>query len=106
MIRDNRCFVSRVTLLETYQVLESFYQLDQSALVTALHTLFGIESIAIEDHLVTARAVEWYEQGMDFGDALALASARKQDSLATFDRAFARIAAKLGATPPVADVRR
>jgi predicted nucleic-acid-binding protein len=106
LIRDNRCFVSRVVLLETYQVLESYYQLDQATIVKALHTIFGLDTISVEDHLATARAVEWYEQGMEFPDALALASAHQQDSFATFDRDFARVAAKLGAKPPVSDSRR
>ena len=106
LIRDNRCFVSRVVLLETYQVLESYYQLDRAAMIRALHTIFGLEAISVEDHIATARAVEWYEQGMDFADALALAAAHQQESLATFDRDVARIAAKLATKPPVSDSRR
>jgi predicted nucleic acid-binding protein len=63
-------------------------------------------NLVVEDYLATARSVAWYEAGMDFADALTLASAFGQDHLATFDRDFARLAKKLSASPAVLDARR
>jgi predicted nucleic-acid-binding protein len=106
LIEQNRCFVSRVVLLETYQVLENFYELGKGEILTALRTIFGLDNLVVEEYLATARSVAWYEAGMDFSDALTLASAQGQDQVATFDRDFARIATKLNALPPVLDCRR
>jgi predicted nucleic-acid-binding protein len=105
LIEENRCFVSRVVLLETYQVLESFYELSKEEILIALRTIFGLENVLVEDYLATARSVAWYEAGMDFA-ALTLVCAREQDQVATFDRDFARLATKLDVSPPVLDARR
>ncbi|MFN0313967.1 MAG: type II toxin-antitoxin system VapC family toxin, partial [Burkholderiales bacterium] len=91
IIEQNHCFVTRVVLLETYQVLESFYELGKDEILIALRTIFGLDNLVVEDYLATARSVAWYEAGMDFADALTLASAFGQDHLATFDRDFSRI---------------
>lgn len=101
IIEENRCFISRTTLLETYQVLESFYRLKKSQIMRALHTLFAIESITIEDHLNTIRVLAWFEAGMDFADALIAASSSSTDQVATFDKDFSLTAKKLDIEPPV-----
>ncbi len=104
IIEGNKCFISRVVLLETYQVLESFYQLDKSEILNTLKVIFGIDNLVVEDYLATSRAVEWYEAGMDFADALALVSANEHNLLVTFDRKFAHLAKKLKTIPSVKDV--
>lgn len=106
LIDENRCYVSRVVLLETFQVLESFYRLEREQLIEVLHAVFGLEQVVVEEHLISAQAVRWFEAGMEFADALALAAAHDQDELVTFDRDFARISAKLKTSPRVIDARR
>jgi len=41
-------------------------------------------------------ALDWFEQGMDFADALHLASAGRECPLATFDAALVRKARQFG----------
>jgi predicted nucleic-acid-binding protein len=106
ILAANTCYVSRIMLLETVHVLESFYRLDRDAVLTALLTIFGLETILVEDHLRTAPAVDWFKAGMEFGDAMTLAAAHGRDELLTFDRDFARLAGKLAATPPLTHARR
>jgi predicted nucleic-acid-binding protein len=46
-------------------------------------------------------ALRWYEEGMDFGDALHLAMSAGNERFASFDHAMAKMAAKIGASPRV-----
>lgn len=101
LIEDNDCYVSRVVLLELYQVLESVYELPRQVILDILHTLKSLKQVALEDEANTRRAIEWHEAGMDFPDALVLSSAQQTLSVSTFDKAFAKTARKLKAQPEV-----
>lgn len=46
-------------------------------------------------------ALQSYEDGLDFADALHLALSEGDETLMTFDKAFARKAARLSLAPPV-----
>ena len=105
VIKNERCFVTRVALLETFYVLDTLYKLDQPALAVALRTILGLTTVTVEAQLACAQAVEWFEAGMDFADALLLASSRGQDGVMTFDRDFSRVAAKLKAEPPITYIK-
>jgi predicted nucleic-acid-binding protein len=52
----------------------------------------------VEDAPVVAQALDWYAAGMDFADALHLASSQTADQFVTFDRKLAAKAAKLTST--------
>lgn len=45
--------------------------------------------------MLTAKALDWTNRGMDFADALHLAKAERCDAMVSFDRRFARTATKL-----------
>jgi predicted nucleic acid-binding protein len=49
------------------------------------------------DPAVLIQALDWADRGMDFADALHLASAADCDAFASFDAELRRTAAKLGA---------
>jgi predicted nucleic acid-binding protein len=69
---------------------------------SAFERLVSVPSVTIEDAASVTRALDWFGQGMDFADALHLASsASAVTRLATFDRAFVKRARKLSATPRV-----
>jgi predicted nucleic-acid-binding protein len=101
IITDNPCFVSKAALLEMVFTLESVYRKSRNDIVTALHTIFGLTTVTVESQSVTAHAITWYAHGMDFGDAMILASSGGTDKLAAFDRNFQRLATKFGATPRI-----
>ena len=44
-------------------------------------------------------AVLWYEQGLDFGDALHLALSAAEQAFCTFDKKLTKSAADMGAIP-------
>jgi hypothetical protein len=50
-----------------------------------------------QDPEAAGAALDWAEQGMDFADALHLASAAGCVAFASFDRGLEQMAAKLGA---------
>lgn len=74
----------------------------RAEIVKGLRALFGLpnfKSMALDE---IARALSWFDAGMDFGDAVHLALSAKADGFVTFDRALAKQAVKSGAFPPVA----
>jgi predicted nucleic-acid-binding protein len=95
-------FVSRTVLLEVAWVLRGAYDLPPATIHDAFERLMSVPSVTVEDAPSVARALAWFAGGMDFADALHLASsAASVTALHTFDKALARRARKLGTTPAV-----
>lgn len=101
IITNNTCFVSKAALMEMVFTLESVYCKGRDEIVTALRTIFGLTTVTVESQGVTAHAISWYARGMDFGDAMILASSAGTENVASFDRDFQRLASRIGATPRV-----
>lgn len=70
-------------------------------IVDSLRLLLGLPNFKPLQVEALGMALEWYEAGMDFGDALHLALSGGATVLASFDKALGRQAKKLGAAPPV-----
>lgn len=87
----------KTVLLETEWVLRYRYGFERQAIVVALRALAGLPNVCLEDTPVVGQALEWFAAGMDFADALHLASAGGADGFATFDRALAAQARRLKA---------
>jgi hypothetical protein len=68
-----------------------------SSLVNALRRVFGLRQIRVADPSRIDQALQWYEEGLDFGDALHLASSQKAERFVTFDRKFVSRSSGLGA---------
>lgn len=92
-------FISRTVLLETEWVLRSLYGMPVRRIVASLRALAGIPGVTVEDSDLVANAMQWAEGGLDFADALHLAAASGCKGFLTFDRAFARKAARHPAVP-------
>jgi predicted nucleic-acid-binding protein len=94
-LRNNSCQILKTVLLELVWVLSSStgYNLPRNIVVERLRHILGLPTIEPEDALAVAQAIDWYEQGLDFADALHLASSSLPDGLATMDR---RLSAKAG----------
>lgn len=87
----------KTVLLETEWVLRYRYSFDRQAIAVSLRALAGLPEVHVEDASVVAQALDWFAAGMDFADALHLASSRAADGFATFDRKLAAQARKLTA---------
>lgn len=78
-------FIPKTVLLETEWVLRYSYELPPQVVLAAFRNVLGLPQVMAEDSGALVEALARYEDGMDFADALHLASARKADGFATFD---------------------
>ena len=95
-------FVAKTVLLEFEWVLRGFYGHDRKEILTVFDHLRGLPMVRLEDAEVVGAAIESYRAGLDFADALHLASSGQCEKFVTFDdRSFARSATRLKLKPPV-----
>lgn len=92
-------------LLELVWVLES-YECTRPEVVQALRMLLGLPNFKPKSFEAVCYAANWYEQGMDFGDALHLALSADDEAFATFDKALGKVAAQNGIAPEVRVLKR
>lgn len=78
-------YIGKTVLLETEWVLRFSYELSQPAIIAALKKVLGLPQVKAEDSFAVADALTLFESGMDFADALHLASSREATQFATFD---------------------
>lgn len=90
LIRSNEVLVCSTVLLEVEWILRSLYGLSREAILTTLKGLADISTVRLEAPDTVEKAFTLFEAGLDFADALHLASARGCEAFATFDRKFAR----------------
>jgi predicted nucleic-acid-binding protein len=86
LFKKESIFIPKTVLLETEWVLRRLYRLERATVVGSLRKLGGLGNVEFEQPLVVAQALQWCEGGMDFADALHLASSHVASKFATFDR--------------------
>jgi predicted nucleic-acid-binding protein len=96
-----RSFVPVTVLLELEWVLRGFYELPTRDVSRVLRALASIEHVTLEDRDAVLAAIDAFDKGLDFADALHLARSSRAAGLATFDRRLAQRAKRLGLVPPV-----
>lgn len=92
-------YVPKSVVLELFWVLTSVHKTSPPRLIEVLRHLLALEHVRVEDERSVKAAVDSYEQGLAFEDALHLASCSECNSMLTFDRPLAKRAARLGLTP-------
>jgi predicted nucleic-acid-binding protein len=97
LIGRQEVFVSTSVLLETEWVLRSAYKLSHQHICETLRAFLALPKVVAQDRAAALAAFDWAEQGMEFTDALHLASAGECDAFVSFDRRLARAARKVGA---------
>ena len=100
-IDGQRLWLAKTVLLETEWVLRYSYALDDSVIQRILLRLLGLENLEVEDRAGVLMALTLYREGMDFADALHLASCTEASTFLTFDRDLALRAAGLETAPSV-----
>jgi predicted nucleic-acid-binding protein len=88
-------------LLELEWVMRGFYELPTRDISRVLRALASIEHITLEDRDAVLVAVDAFDKGLDFADALHLARSSRAAGFATFDQRLAKRAKGLALTPPV-----
>ena len=96
MGRQDRVYLLKTVLVEIEWVLRSSYGFSRDAIALGFRDLFRTPNLEVEDAAAAVKAIEWFEQGMDFADALHRASVEGRAEFATFDQALVQVAGKLG----------
>lgn len=102
LIEANTVLILPTVLLESEWVLRGAYRLVPGVIADSFRKLLGVPGVTAESAASIARAIDWYESGLDFADALHLALAHETEALATFDLKLARRAARLQTAKVVA----
>jgi predicted nucleic-acid-binding protein len=98
---SERSFVSVTVLLELECVLRGFYELSKRDISRVLRALASIEHIRLEGRAEALVAVDAFDKGLDFADALHMARSSRASGFATFDKRLAKRAKGLALAPPV-----
>jgi predicted nucleic-acid-binding protein len=98
VFRSGPVFVPKSVLLETEWVLRYSYALGSEAILRALRGVLGLPNVTAEDSRSVVLALRLFENGLDFADALHLASSAGADRFVTFD---ARLVKRTAASAPM-----
>lgn len=101
LFKANKIFITKTVVLESEWVLRAVYGLDRKKVNASIRALISIEDVVIEDDAELFAALEAHSGGMDFADALHVASSRRADKFATFDTALRTRALKQNIQPLV-----
>lgn len=96
LVASRACRIAATVLLECEWVLRAGYGLDAATIAASFRSLLDLENVDAADPALMVRALSAYEGGIDFADALHAAQCAAGEAFATFDRAFAKRAAKAG----------
>jgi predicted nucleic-acid-binding protein len=101
LLSASRIYVPASVVLELVWLLEKRYKIPIPEVRAAIWGLLDTASIEVEAEDKIRRALNYHEKGVDFADALHLATSQTCQSLATFDQAFIKAAATLQSSIPV-----
>ncbi len=96
-----RLWLPKTVLLETEWVLRHGYSLSREVILLTFWKLLGYRPLRVEDHRAVQQALEGYAAGLDFADALHLASSSEASRFATFDKRFAKVAQRMEERPKI-----
>ena len=96
----DRCFVAVTVVLEFEWVMRGFYGLSVADVSRVLRALAGLAHVTLEDRDAVLAALDAFDQGLDFADALHLARSARASGFATFDQRLAKRAAEAATAQP------
>jgi len=96
LVAAESCTVAPSVLMECEWVLRGSYRLDAALIAASFRDLLALQNIDALDPVLTQQALQGYEAGLDFADALHAAQRRDEERFITFDRQLARRAPKAG----------
>lgn len=95
LFASEQIFISKTVLLESEWVLRFSYELPPKVILQALRNIVGLPNVMVGQQREVAEALDGFERGLDFADALHLASSRRAGRFATFDKKLIKRAEKL-----------
>jgi predicted nucleic-acid-binding protein len=100
LFRSQQILILKTVLLETEWVLRYSYGFDRGLIGAALRGVAGLPNVTIEDAAAVSHALDWFDDGMGFADALHVAGSAGADQFVTFDRKLSTLTRR----PPVVKV--
>ena len=100
-LASDAVFIPKSVILEFEWVMRGVYGEAREPIATAIETILKTANVHVEDAFNVARALEWFRNGMDFADALHVASSSHVEAFLSFDAALRRRVSKLRIKPPV-----
>lgn len=94
LFSEEDILVTTTVILECEWVLRYAYNFEQSVILDAFSSLFGLPNVHFESSDKISNAIRWCQNGMDFADALHLAMSKEADSFVTFDKKLIKAALK------------
>ena len=95
-------FICKTVMLEFEWVMRGYYRFELDEICSVFKNLLSQNHIKVEDKACVTQALVNFEKGLDFADALHLASCKNCTELASFDdKKFARRAKRNGLLPRV-----
>ena len=91
--------IATTVILECEWVLRYAYSFSPDEIVNGFQALFGLSNVKLQDTSGVYNALQWHKQGMDFADALHLATSQGSKSFATFDQKFIKSALEITDLP-------
>jgi len=91
----------KTVMLETEWVLRALYRFNRIRIADAFMAMIALPAVECEDLNAVAKAIGWMRNGLDFADALHLASAKPAGKFATFDGELAKRAMKVADIPVI-----
>jgi predicted nucleic acid-binding protein len=92
LVGGNQVLVATTVLLETEWVLRSAYEFKRADIGLALRRFLGLPNVAPNEPAAVTAALNAYDSGLDFADALHLATVSKAEAFLTFDRRLVKAA--------------
>lgn len=102
---SQRSYVSITVILELEWVLRGFYELPAEDVSRVLRALASITHVTLEDRDGVLAALDAFDRGLDFADALHVARASRASGFVTFDKRLVKRAQGLGLPVPVEPLR-
>ncbi len=89
LFTEEQLFIPETVFLETEWVLRFSYRYTSAEIIEGFRNILGLPNVQVEDMGKITQIIEWYQQGIDFADAVHLANSQPRSSeLLTFDRKF------------------
>ena len=92
ILKRSDIFVAETIMLEAEWVLRHAYNFETKAIHDAFIKLCGLPNVILPNPHRMQMALQWYADGMDFGDALHLSASQACDTFYSFDRKLIRMA--------------
>lgn len=95
LIDKQPTFIAPAVLLETEWVLRAAYDFSARDIAGFFRALLGLPGVTPGEPAAVAEALRSYESGLDFADALHLATSSPARAFASFDAKFIKRARKI-----------